>query len=73
MLVGARDSRVPVRAGRVEAPFEHIALDHERPWYLAELGALGGRAGVDQESTVGVQLCRLLGTGTDVASASFLQ
>jgi hypothetical protein len=48
MLVGASHGRVPVRAGRVEAPFEHVAFDHERPWYLTELGTLCSRADIDE-------------------------
>jgi hypothetical protein len=48
MLVGARDGRVPVRAGRVEPPFEQVALDQECPWYLTELSALRGWTGIDE-------------------------
>jgi hypothetical protein len=70
MLVGPCYGRVVVRAGRVEPPFEHVAFDHESPWYLTELSTLRGRADIDEQAAVGVQRCRLVGADAAESSAS---
>jgi hypothetical protein len=52
-LVVAPHLGEPVRAARVEAPLEHVALDDQRPGDLTLLLALGGRAVVDQQAAAG--------------------
>ena len=45
-----------VRASGVEAPFEVVALDDQRAGNLAELGPLGRRPDVDQQTAIVVDL-----------------
>lgn len=56
----------PVRAGRVEPPLQHVAVDDHRPGQLAVAETLLDRAGVDHEGAVG-------GLGCEVARADPVQ
>jgi len=59
-LVRARLRNAPL-AGRIEAPLQDVALDHQRKRHLAVFGALRRRADVDQQGALFDQRQGVLG------------